>query len=122
MTTLAAGRGRNSRNSSLEEALRATRTSRAAVARDFETLIGDAEDLLESTKGAVGDQASAARARLQKSLMETRDRLSDQLDTIAERGKEAAAAADEYVRAKPWQVIGIAAAAALVTGWFLSRR
>jgi ElaB/YqjD/DUF883 family membrane-anchored ribosome-binding protein len=125
MTTAAAGRGshgRSTRKNGLADALRATRQSRAAVARDFESLIDDAEDLLHSTTDAVGDQATAARARLEKSLTQARDRLSDQMDSITERGREAAAAADDYVHSKPWQVIGVAAAAALVAGFFLSRR
>jgi ElaB/YqjD/DUF883 family membrane-anchored ribosome-binding protein len=125
MTTVAAGRGahgRPTRRNGLADALRATRQSRAAVARDFESLIDDAEDLLHSTADAVGDQATAARARLEKSLTQARDRLTNQMDSITERGREAAAAADDYVHTKPWQVIGVAAVAALVAGFFLSRR
>jgi ElaB/YqjD/DUF883 family membrane-anchored ribosome-binding protein len=44
------------------------------------------------------------------------------MDSISERGKEAAVAADDYVHNKPWQVIGVAAVAALAAGFFLSRR
>ncbi len=125
MTTAAAGRGahgRSPRRNGLADALRASGKSRAAVARDFESLIDDAEDLLHSTADAVGDQATAARARLEKSLLQARDRLSDQMDSLTERGKEAAVAADDYVHNKPWQVIGVAAVAALAAGYFLSRR
>ena len=125
MTTVAAGRGahgRSTRRNGLADALRATRQSRAAVARDFESLIDDAEDLLHSTADAVGDQAAAARARLEKSLTQAREALSDQMDSLTERGRAAASSADEYVHEKPWQVIGIAAVAALAAGFFLSRR
>jgi len=129
MTTVAAERGahgRSTRGNGLGDALRATRRSRAAVTRDFESLIGDAEDLLHSTTDAVGDQATAARARLEKSLLQARDRLSDQMDSlterVTERGKEAAAAAGDYVHNKPWRVMGVAVVAALAAAFFLSRR
>ncbi len=39
--------------------------------------------------------------------------MSDQMDSLTERGREAAAAADDYVHTKPWQMIGVAAVAAL---------
>jgi ElaB/YqjD/DUF883 family membrane-anchored ribosome-binding protein len=101
---------------------RATRQSRAAVARDFQTLIADAEQLLQSTADSVGDQAAAARGRLQESLTRARERLTEDMESITERGREAVAAADEYVHDRPWRVIAITAVAAAAAGFFLSRR
>jgi ElaB/YqjD/DUF883 family membrane-anchored ribosome-binding protein len=102
--------------------MRATREARAALAKDFQALISDAEELMHVTADAVGEQAAAARARMQKSLTQARDRLSDDMESLTERGREAVSAADDYVHRRPWQVIGVTAVAAAVAGFFFSRR
>ncbi len=94
----------------------------ARVCKDLQSLIADAEALLRSTVDVMGDQASEARARLQKSLTQARDRLADDLESIADHGRDAVSAADEFVHTRPWPVIGVAALAAVTAGFFLSRR
>jgi len=127
MTSVAAGhathgRGPRKNANGAAQAVRATRQARAAVARDFETLIADAEHLLHSTADVVGDQAAQARARLERTLTAARDRVAEDVDSLTEHGREAVAAADDYVHRKPWQVLGVATIAAIAAGFFLSRR
>jgi ElaB/YqjD/DUF883 family membrane-anchored ribosome-binding protein len=125
MTSATAHRAAHSRakgRSTAAAAMRATRHAGAATARDFESLISDIEDLLTSTVDSVGEQAVAARTRLQKSLAQAKDLLADDVESISAHGLEAASAADDFVRSRPWQVIGLAALAALGAGFLLSRR
>jgi ElaB/YqjD/DUF883 family membrane-anchored ribosome-binding protein len=121
-TTHRAAHSRAKGRSSAADAARATRHASAATARDFESLIGDIEDLLRSTVDSVGEQAEAARTRVQKSLAQAKELLAEDVESISARGLEAASAADDFVRSRPWQVIGLAALAALGAGFLLARR
>jgi ElaB/YqjD/DUF883 family membrane-anchored ribosome-binding protein len=125
MTSVTAGRaGHNSANrrNAGVRAARATRHAALESAKDFHSLISDAEALLKSTVDVMGEQAAEARSRLQKSLAQARDRLSDDLESITDHGRDAVAAADEFVHERPWPVIGLAALAAVTAGFLLSRR
>jgi ElaB/YqjD/DUF883 family membrane-anchored ribosome-binding protein len=122
VTASRAAHGRGVRRNGAADPMRATRAARAAIAKDFESLLSDAEDLLRSTADSVGEQAAAARSRLRQSVTVARDWLTEEKDSLTETGREAVAAADDYVHRKPWQVIGIAAVAAIAAGWLLGRR
>ena len=119
MTSVTGHRGRRSAGA---KAAKATRQAALASARDFESLISDAEALLKSTADAVGEQASEARTRLQKSLSQARDRIADDLEALSDHGQEAYAAADDFVHQRPWPVIGIAALAGVTAALLLGRR
>jgi ElaB/YqjD/DUF883 family membrane-anchored ribosome-binding protein len=125
MTSVTAGRaghGSAKRRNGGARAARATRQAALESAKDFHSLIADAEALLKSTVDVVGDQAAEARSRLQNSLAQARDRLAEDLESITEHGRDAVSAADEFVHNRPWPVIGLAALAAVTAGFFLSRR
>jgi ElaB/YqjD/DUF883 family membrane-anchored ribosome-binding protein len=122
MRSVTAGRGSASRRNGGARAARATRQAGLHAVKDFETLFADAEALLHSTVDVVGDQASQARARLQKSLVQAKDRLAEDLESLSDHGLEAVSAADDFVHRRPWPVIGLAALAAVSAGFFLSRR
>jgi len=125
MRSVAAGRnGHNgaSRRNAGDRAGRAARQVGAHAVKDFETLIADAQALLHSTVDVVGDQATQARERLQKSLGRAQERLADDLESLADRGREGLSVADDFVHQRPWPVIGLTALAALTAGIFLSRR
>jgi ElaB/YqjD/DUF883 family membrane-anchored ribosome-binding protein len=125
MRSVTAGRGGHgsaSRRNGGSRAARATRQAGLHAVKDFETLFADAEALLHSTVDVVGDQASQARARLQKSLVQAKDRLAEDIESLSEHGMEAVSAADDFVHRRPWPVIGLAALAAISAGFFLSRR
>jgi ElaB/YqjD/DUF883 family membrane-anchored ribosome-binding protein len=125
MRSVTAGRGGHggaSRRNGGTRAARATRQAGLHAVKDFETLFADAEALLHSTVDVVGDQASQARARLQKSLVQAKDRLAEDIESLQDHGLEAISAADDFVHRRPWPVIGLAALAAVSAGFFLSRR
>jgi ElaB/YqjD/DUF883 family membrane-anchored ribosome-binding protein len=125
MTSVTAGRAGHSRANGRGAGVKAARATRQAAlesAKDFHSLISDAEALLKSTVDVMGDQAAEARSKLQKSLAQARDRLADDLETITDHGRDAIAAADEFVHERPWPVIGLAALAAVTVGFLFSRR
>ncbi|HTF14761.1 MAG TPA: DUF883 family protein [Burkholderiales bacterium] len=88
------------------------------LAADLKLVISDAEALLRATVGQAGETAAAARARMQESLESAKLKLGP----LAEEAAEQVRAADGYVRANPWQAVGIAALAGIALGLLISRR
>lgn len=123
MASITAGRnGHGTASRRVNGARSSARRAARGATRDFETLFADAEALLHSTVDVVGDQAKQARERLQESLEEAKERFADDIESLTDRGREAASAVDEFVHVRPWHVIGVAAVAAIVTGFVLGRR
>ena len=95
------------------------------LVNDLKNVINDAEDLLRSTSQQVGQQFDeryrTARARFEQSLQSAKTGLSSFQQTATARGKEAIDSADQYVKANPWQSVGIGAAAGLILGYLLLR-
>lgn len=90
--------------------------------KDFRTVITDAEELLKATANQTGERVSAARERVEESLRETRERLTELQDDVVARSKAAARRTDEYVHENPWQSIGVGAAVGFLLGMLISRR
>jgi len=89
---------------------------------DLRAVIADAEELLKATASQAGERVTAARAKAEESLKVAKARLLEEQAAMIAKTKAAATAADEYVRAHPWQAIGIAAVAGLILGILASRR
>lgn len=73
-----------------------------------------------------GDKTETEIAKLKEKaenvIKTSRETLAQTSDKIVEHTKEMAGKADTYVHDKPWNGIGMAAAAGLVLGVLLSRR
>ena len=85
---------------------------------ELHEVVGEAEALLKATAGSTGLGSAELRAKVQASLEQARERLHQ----LQEKAKAASKATDEYVHAKPWQAIGLAAAAGLIVGLLISGR
>ena len=96
--------------------------SKDKLVADLKVVVADAEELLRATAAQAGEKVSAARERIQASLATAKVKLTEAERVLLEKSKEAAKAADEYVRENPWQAVGVAAAAGLVLGVLISRR
>jgi len=96
--------------------------SKDKLVADLKVVVADAEELLRATASQAGEKVSAARERIQASLATAKVKLTEAEQALLEKSKEAAKAADEYVRENPWQAVGVAAAAGLVLGVLISRR
>lgn len=88
---------------------------------DFKVLIGDAEELLKATTNVAGEKAAVARGRIEHSLEEGKKSLAQAEDLLLGKSKEAAKAAEDYVRENPWSAVGMAAGIGLVLGILLRR-
>ncbi len=88
---------------------------------DLKVLVSDAEELLKVTANQAGEKVAAARHRIEQSLEEGKKSLADAEEIVLDKTKEAAKAADVYVRENPWNAVGIAAGIGLVLGLLLRR-
>lgn len=88
---------------------------------DFKVLLSDAEELLKATANHAGERVATARQRIEQSMKEGQKTLAEAEDILANKTREAAQAADEYVRENPWSAVGIAAGIGLVLGLLLRR-
>ncbi|MCE4555679.1 DUF883 family protein [Roseateles cellulosilyticus] len=100
----------------------ATTQAKDKLAADFRAVMDDIDKLMTATGQEAQGEAKALRARIRERLDEARDKIVDVQQETVERAKAAAAATDDYVHAKPWQAIGVAAAIGLALGVLIGRR
>lgn len=89
---------------------------------DLQTLVNDAERLLEHSAALAGDKADELRDKIKLSLDKARASLEDTKESLHERGEAAVTAAEDYVQSNPWQSVGIAAGVGFLIGLLATRR
>lgn len=95
--------------------------TREKLVSDLKVLIDDAEELLKATANQAGEKVASVRQRVEQSLDEGKRSLAEAEDLLLDTSKEAAKAADAYVRENPWNAVGIAAGIGLVLGLLIRR-
>jgi ElaB/YqjD/DUF883 family membrane-anchored ribosome-binding protein len=100
----------------------ARKTPSEKLLRDLQTVVDDAEALLQATAAQTGERVDGIRARARESLKQAKSRLQEAEGEALEQVREAAATADEYVHENPWQAVGVAAGVGLLLGLLISRR
>ncbi len=96
--------------------------SKDELMSDFRNLISEGEALLRSTASLSGDALAQAREQFRGTLAQAKIRVADTSRAAMDKGRQAAAATDGYVRSNPWQALGVAAALGFVIGALLTRR
>ncbi len=96
--------------------------SRDKMISDFKVVVQDAEELLKATANSVGEKTAVIRQRIEENLREAKSRLAQAETIVIDKTKVAAEATDKYVRANPWQAVGIAAGIGFLVGVLISRR
>lgn len=94
---------------------------RAGNVRDYagdelRAFLADVEDLVKRVGNVSDADVARARAKVVGALGDVRRLASDTSDSLRDRARAAAEQADEYVRERPWQSIGLAAAIGLIVG------
>jgi ElaB/YqjD/DUF883 family membrane-anchored ribosome-binding protein len=87
---------------------------------DVKILTKDVQDLLKATASVVSERATEARSKVEASLKVAQEKLGQAHETALARGREAAAATDEYVRDNPWNAVGVAAGVGFLFGLVLA--
>ena len=95
---------------------------RGKLVEDFKAVVADAEELLKVTAGQTGERIAAARTKVEESLKKAKVGLAEEEVAMMAKTKAAAKATEDYVRANPWQAIGITAAVGFILGILVVRR
>ncbi len=99
-----------------------TEASTRRLIADLQAVMAEAEALVAKTADDVGERATQARAKAAESVERAQAGLDDLETQLAERAKALLDEVADYVRDKPWQSLGIAAAVGVVVGVLLGRR
>lgn len=88
---------------------------------DFKDIITTAEELMKVTASQAGEKISAARLKVEDSLKEAKEKLTEAEIVLLDKTKAVAKATDDYVHENPWQSVGLAAAVGLIIGMLMHR-
>jgi ElaB/YqjD/DUF883 family membrane-anchored ribosome-binding protein len=92
------------------------------VRNDMKTLVQDAQQLFREASSATGGKADELRAKGLALLDVALERAQEMQSVAVEKGKAVAHNTDEFVHAKPWQAVGIAAGVGLLIGLLAARK
>lgn len=92
------------------------------LAADFQSFVGDVEQMLKSASQLPGDSLVAARGKLEEKVSQAKARLADASSAVASSASQARDTGQAYVRERPWTALGIAAALGALVGVLLMRR
>jgi ElaB/YqjD/DUF883 family membrane-anchored ribosome-binding protein len=96
--------------------------SKDELVREFRNLVSAGEALLRATTNMSGDALAQAREQFREKLAVARQGLSDASRVAMIKGRYAASATDDYVRANPWPAVGVALVTGLLAGVLIARR
>ncbi|GAB7127737.1 DUF883 family protein [Silvimonas sp. JCM 19000] len=89
---------------------------------DLRTILADTEKLLSDTAEVGNDVGRTASARISANLETVRNKLAETHELVAGKADYAYKATDGYVRANPWESLGIAAGIGFLAGLLVCRR
>jgi ElaB/YqjD/DUF883 family membrane-anchored ribosome-binding protein len=92
------------------------------LAHDFQDVVTDAQELLETMGSEGGAKILDMKKRVQASIDAARKQLGELQVSVTEGAKAAATTTDQYVHENPWSAIGVGAAVGVLVGYVLARR
>ena len=93
-----------------------------AATSEMKNLMADVEDLVSHVADVKDPDIIRIRNKVQAALVSTRDSLVTGAETAQRQVRLAAATTDDYVRASPWQALGIAALVGVTVGYLAGRQ
>ncbi len=88
------------------------------LSAELQSIIHDAEALLNATASEKGEKADNARAKVKAAL----DKAKESYNALEGKALKHARATDEVIRRHPYETLGFAFSAGLVLGLLLNRR
>ncbi len=92
------------------------REDRRRLAEDLRLVVRDTDDILRHKIADAGDEYELARRKLEQSILAAKDRLGDLESLARERAENATEQTDAYVRAHPWESMGMGAGVGVGVG------
>jgi ElaB/YqjD/DUF883 family membrane-anchored ribosome-binding protein len=91
------------------------------ISTEFHDFVADVEDLLQASGALTGEDLSRAKVKLQARVAAARESIGDVGDAIATTSRTTVKRANDLVHNRPWQSIGISAAAGVLVGLLVAR-
>ena len=98
-----------------------TKSALKTVRNDMKTLVKDAQELFREAAAATGDKADELRSKGLIVLEAAVEAAQNAQAVAIEKGKEVAAATDDYVHENPWRAVAISAGVGLLVGLVIGR-
>ena len=95
---------------------------KTAATGEIKSLIADVEDLMARIADLKDADVVRVRGKVQRAVDATKQSLADSADAIRQHAQSAVNTADDYVRDRPWQAVGVAALVGAVVGILATRR
>lgn len=89
---------------------------------ELKNLASDVEDVVKRVADVSDADIARVRGKIQNALASAKESLNNGTAAAKQYAQDAATSTDDYVRASPWQAIGIAALIGLSVGYLVSRR
>jgi ElaB/YqjD/DUF883 family membrane-anchored ribosome-binding protein len=83
---------------------------------ELQAFLADVEDLVKRVANISDADIARARVKVANALNDMRRVAGDTADSLRDRARLALDATNEYVRDRPWTVVGLAAAVGLIVG------
>lgn len=89
---------------------------------ELSNFVADVEELVTKLGDVKDAEVTRLRARVRDTLDAAKEGVTNGTQALQERSRQAAGSADDYVRASPWQAMGIAALVGLAVGYVAARK
>lgn len=84
--------------------------------QELQAFLADVEDLVKRVAGISDADIARARVKVANALNDVRHVAADTADSVRERARVAMDVTNDYVRDRPWTVVGLAAGLGLIIG------
>jgi ElaB/YqjD/DUF883 family membrane-anchored ribosome-binding protein len=95
---------------------------KSAASGEIKDLIADVEDLMARIADLKDADVVRVRSKVQRAVDATKQSLADSAGSLKRQAQDIASTADDYIRDRPWQAIGVAALVGAVVGILATRR
>lgn len=101
---------------------RLTARQKDKLAENLQSVMAEAEALLEATADDASSGISELRNRMKDTLSQAKSGLEDAQSAVMDQCKAVAQTTDGYVHDHPWKAVSVAAGMGLVIGLLIARR
>jgi ElaB/YqjD/DUF883 family membrane-anchored ribosome-binding protein len=95
---------------------------KTVASSEIKNLIADVEELMARISDLKDADVERVRGKVQRAVDSAKQSVADSTVNLRRRAQRAAGTADDYVRASPWQAVGVAALVGAVVGILATRR
>jgi ElaB/YqjD/DUF883 family membrane-anchored ribosome-binding protein len=89
---------------------------------ELSNFVADVEELVTKLGDVKDAEVARLRTKVRNTLDAAKEGVTNGTQALKERARQVAGSTDDYVRASPWQAVGIAALVGLAVGYVAAAR